>query len=74
MISKTDNSMTGETKLVAAIIKDAVQDLDSPNERRRMDAERFLSGSDEMLQLWLSLAGMDIDSSAILRLAGKDRK
>ena len=59
---------------MAAIIKDAVQDLDSPNERRRMDAERFLSGSDEMLQLWLSLAGMDIDSSAILRLAGKDRK
>ena len=68
------NSLSPERRLIAGIIKSAVEDLHSSGKHLRKSAENFLSGRDGMLRFWLNIGGFEIDDLTVFeKLADRQK-
>ena len=62
-----DNTLPGEHKLVAALIRSAIEDLNHHDPDVRADARAFLENRDGALQWWLDAAGFELDPADLRR-------
>ena len=61
------SSMPGEHRLVAALIRNAIDDLNHHDPDVRNDALAFLENRDGSLQWWLDAAGLELDAADLRR-------